>query len=191
MIVSEALCYIVAALLLLIFPIPWIISAATAAIVHEIFHILAVIVMGGKIKKIRVHLSGCQIETTPMGEIRSIICILAGPLGSLMLIGVRKYVPMISVCGLLQGIYNLLPVMPLDGGRILRIILQKFSPIHADSVMRWTSMAVGVTILILGTILSCCLHIQILPIICGILFNIRIQQRKIPCKENRIGLQWY
>lgn len=136
MIILDAFSCIAGAFLLLMLPLDWLLSAFTAALAHEAGHILTVLLLGGRIRRIRVRISGCEIETAPMGEPGSVVCILAGPLASFLLLSVRNRFPLIAVFGLFQGMYNLLPVMPLDGGRVLRYLLCRFCPERAESVLR-------------------------------------------------------
>ena len=54
---------------------------------------------------------------------RELICILAGPAASLLLLCLARIFPRVAICGLIQGCYNLLPIAPLDGGRALHCLL--------------------------------------------------------------------
>lgn len=135
MIRGDGLFFILLAFWLLILPLQWVLSAAAAAMVHECCHILAVRLLKGKILSIHVGITGCRIQTGPMGDWASVLSILAGPLGSFLLLLFRKQFPMIAVWGFLQGVYNLLPVMPLDGGRILRCLLGRFCPDRMEGIM--------------------------------------------------------
>ena len=65
---------------------------------------------------------GASIETGYMTPAAELLCAAAGPIGSIsMLLTIRKF-PILGLLGLAQGIFNLLPIYPLDGGRILRSI---------------------------------------------------------------------
>ena len=47
-------CYILAALLVLILPLSWILAAVLAAIFHELCHLVSIVLLGGSIREIRV-----------------------------------------------------------------------------------------------------------------------------------------
>ena len=188
MISTDPFCCIGAAFLLLVLPLEWVLSAITAALIHELSHILAVLLLGGRILQIRVSVMGCEIETAPMDSLRSALCIMAGPMGSFLLLLLRRNVPQIAVCGLLQGAYNLLPVLPLDGGRILYCVLCACCQNAAQKIMRWCRYMVcgGIFLVTAAAFLQ---SRDLFPLIGGLIFNAALLRRKIPCKENRIGLQ--
>ncbi len=60
---------------------------------------------------------GAKIESYGLSGTGELLCILAGPVGSLMLLLVLRVLPTLGLFGLIQGFFNLLPVYPLDGGR--------------------------------------------------------------------------
>lgn len=113
-----------AAFALLVFPLRWLLAWLLAAAVHEGFHILAIFACGGKIRGMRIGLGGAVIEIAPMSPGRELICALAGPGGGLLLLSVARWMPLTALWGLIQSVWNLLPVYPLDGGRILRCLLR-------------------------------------------------------------------
>lgn len=187
MILPDAFFCFGAALLLLLLPLDWILSAFTAALFHELCHILAVVSIGGKIRRVRICVTGCQLETGPMSPLGSIFSILAGPAGSFLLLLTARHLPKIAICGLFQGAYNLLPVEPLDGGRVLRIFLNRYAPSRAEQVMTAARYCVFAAI---GLVLFFRKD-KFLPVMVCLAVNLVLLRRKIPCKENRIGLQWY
>ena len=116
----EAGTCIFAALLLLTLPLPWLLSAILAASIHEFCHILALLLTKTKIYGLRIGPFGAKIETEPMSRTAELLCAAAGPAGSLCLLVLIRIFPRLALCGAVQGLFNLLPLHPMDGGRILR-----------------------------------------------------------------------
>lgn len=191
MISGNPLFCIACAFVLLVLPVNWLLSAAVAALVHEACHLLAVIGLGGAVKTIRISLTGCRIDTGELSNIKSILCILSGPVGSLSLFALGRKFPRIAVCGLIQGSYNLLPILPLDGGRILRCILDMVCPSVTETVMRWIRRLVAFCVIAAAVLAAMFRQWDIFTLIFCLMIAIGIVGRKIPCKDYRIGLQWY
>lgn len=116
------------AVLLLLVPLRWVLAVLTAAVIHELFHMAALSLLGHPVHRIYVGLLGARIITEPMPESHEILCALAGPLGGLALLTLARCFPAVSVCALFQSLYNLLPVYPADGGRALRCGVKLFLP---------------------------------------------------------------
>lgn len=141
--------FLLPAFLLLVLPWQWVGAAVLAASVHEASHILALKLTGGRVARITVGGSGAVIETAPMDAFRECICALAGPLGSGLLLLLFRQLPRTALCALVHCLYNLLPLFPLDGGRILRGLLSiTLPPDKASIVERWIRRgAVGLILL--------------------------------------------
>ena len=120
--ISPSAC-ILAAMMLLLLPLRWIICALIAAVFHEICHALAVYFCGGKIEELSVGDRGAVMRADALHPVKKLICVLAGPIGGLLLVLLVRWIPRIAFCALVQSAYNLLPIYPLDGGRALRCIL--------------------------------------------------------------------
>ena len=115
--------YIFLAVLLLTVPLRWILAAFGAALFHELGHYLAVRLLGGRVLEAAVSFRGARMEALPMSAGRELIAVLAGPAASLLLLGLCRVFPRVAICGLIQGIYNLIPILPLDGGKAVRCIM--------------------------------------------------------------------
>lgn len=105
---------------ILLLPLPWLLAAVLAAAVHEACHILALKLCGGHIAQLQIGAMGAVIETAPMSGRHSALCVLAGPLGGLLLTLLYPWFPRLAFCAGLQSLWNLLPIYPMDGGRVLR-----------------------------------------------------------------------
>lgn len=101
--------------------------------IHELGHILAGISLGLKITKINITILGFSIEFENYGKERRINRIIidsAGPAINLI-IAIMSTILGISelfYINLVLLLVNLLPIFPLDGGRILKtVLLHKYS----------------------------------------------------------------
>ncbi len=115
------------ALLLLTLPLPWVAAAVLAAAVHEGCHLGAVYLLGGKAQGLWVGPRGARMDAVLPSQRREVLAILAGPGGSLALTLLAGLFPRLALCGLIQGLFNLLPLPPLDGGRALRLLRRRGS----------------------------------------------------------------
>lgn len=115
---------------LLVLPLRWLMAVVFAALIHELWHILAIHLMGGRILEIRIGAAGAVIETEPMSNAKEMLASLSGPAGSLSLLFFAKWLPCTAFCALAQAVYNLLPMYPLDGGRALHCLLLELLPMR-------------------------------------------------------------
>ena len=124
----------VAAAILLI-PIPWLFAWLVAAVVHEVFHLLAVLSFRYPVLSVTVGAGGAKIKTHMPPDWKMAVCALAGPAGGFLLLLLLRYAPRLAICGLIQSLYNLLPLCHLDGGNALCGLLSTFlSPLQAERI---------------------------------------------------------
>ena len=154
------------ALMLLVLPLRWILAAAAAAAFHELCHYMALKALGVEILAIYFRGGGIVIETEPMSHRRELICSLAGPAGGLLLLLFARWIPRIAVIALVQSIFNLLPVYPLDGGRALQSVTKMlFSPKTANKICRSARLICTAAIGLLGIYAALVLGFGLLPLI--------------------------
>ena len=116
------------------------------AMIHELGHLIAGLAMGMRAEKMELNPYGVSIsfQLTPKDynqkiirgnllEVKKIFVALAGPLTNLLIIFIAINIEvnlfsnlMIIYANLLLLLFNLLPIYPLDGGRILKGILHIF-----------------------------------------------------------------
>lgn len=121
---------------LFVLPVHLVINWLLAATVHEIFHIIALYSLKKRIFNICLTATGTFIETESMLPEEEIYCAIAGPLGGFSGLLFMHVNPYFAVCSFLQSVFNMLPLYPADGGRILCCILSiKFDEekVHAVS----------------------------------------------------------
>lgn len=99
-------------------------------LLHELGHAITGIILGLKIKKININVFGLSIEFENYGKERinnKIIIDMAGPFINIIsfIVAVIFKKEEIAYINILLAIINLLPIYPLDGGRIVKNVLLK------------------------------------------------------------------
>ncbi len=181
---------LILALSVWIVPIKWLFAWVLAAVLHELFHILALYSCRSNICSVSFGVGGARILTGPMTVGKEIIVTLAGPLGSLLLLFFTNRFPRTALCALLQSAYNLLPIFPLDGGRALYAGLSAvFSRDVANkAVMYLRYISAGV--LTIGCIgISVILKLGVLPIGICVIVLLQLFKANTSCKEADLIVQ--
>lgn len=170
------------ALWLLMIPPGWGIGALLAALIHELCHFGAVLACGGKVLAVSVLPYGARMDTSPMSPGAQTVSALAGPLGSFSLLLIAQFFPEAALCGLIQGLYNLLPIYPLDGGRILQCLLP-------------TSVCKGIEFFALTLLSGVCMWLAVdmklheLALVLLISVWAPVFRINISCKESKMAVQ--
>lgn len=99
-----------------------------ACALHELGHIGAVLLLGGGVRQIRLTAVGAELAldgAKPLSYARECAAALAGPGASLITaaLAARGRLFLLAGLSLGQGLFNLLPILPLDGGRALGLLL--------------------------------------------------------------------
>lgn len=123
--------------------LPW---ACLACLLHELGHYGAVRLVGGRVRRLRLTAVGAEMElASPYGLSygEEWIVTMAGPGASLLaawgaarlgaLLGGEGWF-FFSGLNLITGLFQLLPVRPLDGGRALTLLL---SALWSEEVAEW------------------------------------------------------
>lgn len=117
--------WIVLGLAVLLLPLRVLLGIILAAAVHELGHLTAMYFLGVPVLGFVLHPDGARIEAGHMEPGEEIICALAGPVAGIVTIFAWKWFPELAVAGLVQTVFNLIPIYPLDGGRVARNICCK------------------------------------------------------------------
>jgi len=148
-----------------------------SVLVHELSHCMVARAFGLAVRRILLYPLGgfSEIEQEPQTPAREFAVSVVGPLTSLALAGCgwgldvafglggipHVLIDQLILANLVVGVFNLLPGLPLDGGRILRAGVWKLTgrPGTATIVAAWAGRAlavllVAVPVLMLGSRLS-------------------------------------
>ena len=137
-----------------IWKVPLFVTAMTLAVLaHEFGHALAGRWLGGRGPEIYLVFFGglCAFRHANFTRWRELAMVFAGPLVNLLVAGViywaldsgvtsdfhrwvREFTGWFFAINLVLGIVNLVPVLPLDGGHILRLLLGR-SRLHGASLV--------------------------------------------------------
>lgn len=169
--------FLFGALLLLILPLKWLFSLIFAAAVHELFHYGAILLCGGRVRHLKVDMGGMLMEIAPMPPQRELLCALAGPAGSFLLASLIHRFPVLGLCALVQGMFNLLPVYPLDGGRVAACAMDMLFPqMVACKVSAWIGRICLAVLFLIGIWASLCLSLGMIPVLVPILLWMRVKR---------------
>ena len=147
-------------LLLALDPAGLLLPLLLAASLHEAGHLLALRYCGVEVSLLQIGLTGAVLHTAPMERREAGLTAAAGPAVNIILFALLRHtVPVFSLLNLLLAAGNLLPVFPLDGGRILAAI--------CPSAARRIGNA-ALLLLLLGSMAACaCCHLGLWPLLCS------------------------
>lgn len=164
--------YIYMVLLLLLIPIKWLLAWGLAAGFHEICHWFAAKLCGGEIRGITVGLGGAKMECSPMPKGKRVLTVLSGPIGGLLPLLFAQWMPRTALCCWFLSMYNMLPLICLDGGKVIEILLGA----RAVIVQRLFLLVLSLVAVYVATVLD----LGLLPMIIAVL--LWLKSRNNPCK---------
>ncbi len=136
------------------------VAVFASVVIHEIGHALVARSYGMPIVDISLYPFGgmARLARPPRTTTQEIVVALAGPITSLVLAGLCAATAMMARSGLFAtlarlnlvlGVFNLVPALPMDGGRVFRALLARRvgfyrATVVAARVARWLALALGV-----------------------------------------------
>jgi len=181
--ISPGAC-IAAAVILLLVPFQWVGAWLIAAFAHEYCHILALLICRNNIEEICIGANGARIQASSMKPWKLLFCTLAGPLGALLLLLLRGFFPRLAICAFIHSVYNLLPLLPLDGGHALQCVLAMvFSESVAIKLMEWEEIILINAMLLFSILAAIIFGLGLVPVIFVICLLLKVKKIKIPCKS--------
>lgn len=174
--------YVAVAVVLLTLPISWSVSWFLAVAFHELCHIITLALLHKEIYSIRIGVSGATIDTEALAPIQELISAAAGPLGGLCLVAFLYVFPQLAVCALLQTVFNLLPIYPMDGSRIIRGLCTIMVGYKRSERICGYVEYITFAFLFLGALLFCFIYKSILMLIFILILIMKSRQNKFPCK---------
>ena len=174
--------YIYITLFMLLLPLKWLVAWFSAALIHELFHVAAIYLCKNRVLEVKLRASGAVIKTDGLNRRCEFVCAIAGPAGSLVALLLFRKMPVFALFAAVQLFVNLLPIYPLDGGRVFRCILLKFFAYHTTiKISRVMEIIFKIFLLLLGLWISAW---QKAWIILAFTIVFCWRKRKIPCKQS-------
>lgn len=130
--------FIVSAILLLTLPLQWAAALFLSSLIHEVCHLFALKLTGVSVCGLRLTAGGAYLQTAEMSPLQESVSALAGPMGALLLLLTARWMPRTAICAAIQSAYHLLPLYPLDGGRVIRGLTRYFGwPRIISRLLEW------------------------------------------------------
>ena len=120
--------------------------------IHEGFHYLAACLFHVPVRRITLLPYGFQLRTGCTYFGGELVLTLAGPLGSFLLYLLFQDTDAGAINGML-ALINLLPALPLDGGRLLRLVIWRFyGTFRGNRMLRFTGLFFGILLFLFAAV---------------------------------------
>lgn len=138
-----------------------------SALLHELGHTLALCHLHKPPHSVTVAFSGAVMESPPLSYQEELLAAFSGPAVSLLLGLSLPLWPELGFYSLILGLFNLLPIRGLDGGRILRCLLFLSMPeSRARRICRSIGIVFSLLLFCIGITLTLRFHAGIWPMAC-------------------------
>ena len=180
--------YIFASLALLLLPVRGVFGWFAAVFFHELSHYLVLRLCKVSVFQVTISVFGAQMQTGVMSLWQEMISALAGPMGSLLLLVFMRICPYLSICAVIQALFNLIPIYPMDGGRVVRgvfiVLLGEQKGMRASAFL---SRFLLTALVCVSLYIFVRYKLGVMPVAAVGLIVLRTI--KIPCKERELIVQ--
>jgi Zn-dependent protease len=178
----------------------------TCVVLHELGHCLTAMRFGIRVRRILLLPIGgmAEFETIPREPRQELLMTLAGPAvnfviaGVLTLVLLRSTEPAVEIdlpssltefawwirdANLVLGLFNLIPVFPMDGGRILRALLAMRLPYVRATF--WAA-TIGKVLSVIGVLVAIWFHVYLLAVLFVFIFLVgELEYRALRVREQQ------
>ena len=135
-----------------------------AVAIHELSHFFALRCMGAVPTRLSIGMSGlCMDYCGDLSERQEAVAAMAGPIGSILgalicsRVGIALESQFWTCCagiGLIFSGFNLLPALPLDGGRTLfYLFTRRYDTMQAAQILDVLGIAISMSLTVIGLVL--------------------------------------
>lgn len=139
--------------------LPW---GLLACLLHELGHIVVAAALGGRVEELSLTVVGAELRIgydVPLSYTKDSLVALAGPAADLLAGGLFTLVgrDLAAAISLAVGAFNLLPVPPLDGGRVVYgLLADRLDADWAERLMTALSGCLVGVLVGVGTVAAVC-----------------------------------
>jgi len=155
----------------------FVLALVLCVVIHELGHAFVIRAMGWDAVIVVHGFGGVTLSQSQPTPGQQVVISIAGPLmnavqlgiawGVLVLLGdppafvgvlpslsagstLALFLDQVFIVNLFIGVFNILPVSPLDGGQAMHAILDMITPDHAERITAWVSITLAVAFLAFG-----------------------------------------
>ncbi len=127
-----------------------------AAAIHELGHVLMMRLCGVRVRRVRLRLFDALIEADEAPSFSADVLITLGGPAANLLLAALLYPFSLTLClpHLALGLFNLLPLLSLDGGHLLKLcLMRRCSPRICDAVLKTATFVILLPLMTAGIVI--------------------------------------
>lgn len=161
-----------------------------SAALHEGGHLFAMRLLGVPCYGMELRGTGAVIHTGDTSPGKEALCAAAGPAVNLLLLLLTfRLLPAMALVNFLLLLWNLLPLYPLDGGRLLHLLFAAvFRQSTADRMTDTVNFLLCIAVSAAAVLQTCVFHAGLYPCLFAALFLLKCANT--PCKIGCRRLKW-